>query len=391
MSGREPRRADEDDYPEVVALLDRVFRYEDGGMAAQIPNWFDEDHPERYAVVERDGRIVGTVGCVPQTFVVGGSEVDIWGVGNVATHPAYRGEGHMSALLDFWLDHLRAEGVPLAELGGATKRYNRFGWENAGREYVYSVDYPAFAAGDPPAGEVRRYEGTSEDVDLVARVHRQEEYRVRRTRDEFRALFDQRGLETLLYEGEAGPAYLSYNRLVPSGRYSTGDHARVAAELGGSEGGVGALLSHLWDTEDLNRLGVPLHPGHELGDFLRRHSATWSLRSHRMVRIVDLAGTLAGFADQFADRWAASPRDGPAAVTLDVTDADGPPVRVACEGGAANVEPAPDATPDVALDRLATTQLLFGFPDAYADLKAANPLLDVALPLDFYIWHVEGP
>lgn len=387
----EPRLATEDDYAEIVDLLDRVFSYGSGGMPAHIPNWFDRSRPEQYAVVERDGRVVSTVGCIPQTFVVDGDEVEWWGLGNVATDRAYRGNGHMTALLEFWLDRLREKGVPLVELGGDTKRYNRFGWENAGREYTYTVSRRTFPNGAVDDDEVRLYEGTDADLDLLTDVHRAEPLRVRRTREEFADLFDQHGVQTLLYDADGEESYLSFNQEGPSGRYSTGRHTRIVPEFGGTEDGLEVLFTYLWRHWAFDSVGVPAHPTHHLNGYLRTVSSSWSMSSHRMVNVLDLAGALRGFEGQLTDRWAEAHQSGSGSVTLSITDSDRPPVTLDYGDDGVTVEATPGRESDVALDRLSMTTLLFDFPDTFPEVKREEPFLDAVLPLDFYIWTLEGP
>jgi|GEM_PF-3125015 len=387
----EPRLATAEDFPEIVDLLDRVFSYGSGGMAAHIPNWFDESHPEYYAVIERDGRVVSTVGCVPQTFVVGGDEVEWWGLGNVATDKHYRGNGHMSALLEFWLDRMRERDVPLTELGGDRKRYNRYGWENAGREITYTVSERTFSGEDVDASAVRSYTGSDADLDLVTAVHGTEPLRVKRTREGFRDLLDQHGVQTLLYDREGEESYLSFNQEAPSGRYSTQRHTYVAPEFGGTEEGLRALFTYLWRHHAIGRIGVPTHPTHHLAGYLREISTAWSMGPHRMVNVLDLEGALRGVSGQLADRWTAAHRSGDGAVTLSITDSEEPPVTVRYTDSNVTVERTPAADPDVALDRLSMTSLLFGFQEVFPSVKRDDPFLDAVLPVDFYIWKLEGP
>lgn len=387
----EPRLATSKDFPEIVDLLDRVFSYGSGGMPAHIPNWFDESHPEYYAVIERNGRVVSTVGCVPQTFVVDGDEVEWWGLGNVATDKHYRGNGHMSALLDFWLEWMRERDVPLTELGGDRKRYNRYGWENAGREITYTVSERTFPSGSFDENEIRPYSGSDADLDLVTAVHGTERLRVKRTREGFRDLLDQHGVQTLLYEHEGDESYLSFNQEAPSGRYSTQRHTYVAPEFGGTAEGIKALFGYLWRHHPIDRIGVPTHPTHHLAGYLRKISTAWSMESHRMVNVLDLEGALRGVSGQLADRWTAAYHSGDGAVAFSITDSDEPSVTMHYTDSDVTVERTPDTEPDIALDRLSMTSLLFGFQEIPPSIKRDEPFLDAVLPIDFYIWKLEGP
>lgn len=61
----------------------------------------------------------------------------------------------MADLLTFWVEKLRETGVPLAELGGDRKRYNRFGRETAGREYTYTFTERMFSERSVDGADVR--------------------------------------------------------------------------------------------------------------------------------------------------------------------------------------------------------------------------------------------
>jgi predicted acetyltransferase len=141
-----PRLACDDEFSEILELCDRCFRKERGGMAARVPFAYDPDCPEHHAVIRQDGRVVAHAAAVPQTLAVGGSEVACPGIGGIATDPRYRGNGHMSALLEFWLDELDA---PLVELGGDRQRYGHFGWENGGREFRYRISHRSLPDSTP--------------------------------------------------------------------------------------------------------------------------------------------------------------------------------------------------------------------------------------------------
>lgn len=387
----EPRLARADDFSEIVDLLGRVFSYGPDGMPAHIPNWFDESHPEYYAVIEQDGQIVSTIGCVPQTFVADGDQVEWWGLGNVATDKDYRGNGHMSALLNFWLDRMGEHGVPLTELGGDRKRYNRYGWENAGREITYTVTERTFSGGDIDESAIRYYAGSDADLNLVSDVHGAEQLRVERTHEGFHDLLDQHGVQTLLYNQRGDKSYLCFNQEAPNRRYSTQSHAHIVPEFGGTDEGLRTLFTHLWRHHPIGRIGVPAHPTHHLADYLREVSTAWSMESHRMVNILDLEKTLQSVSGQLANHWASDYNSGDGAVTLSITDSDEPPVTICYTASNVTVERASGASPDVALDRLSMTSLLFGFQEAFPSIKRRNPFLNAALPIDFYIWKLEGP
>jgi predicted acetyltransferase len=375
----------------VTTLTDRVFSRVPGDLAASRPHAYDPEHPERHAVVEVEGDIVAHANCIPRTLAVGGSEVDCWGIGGVVTDPRHRGEGHMSALLEFWLDRMDAEDVPLSELGGDRQRYGHFGWEVGARELRYEVTERSFAAADTPGragaeptgaatgetGTLTTYDGSEAALDLVQSLHDAEPLRVTRDREEYRTVLGQRGLQTLVYDHPDRPAYLCFTR---------GDRERTVPEFGGSTEGVAAALAHVFAAYDTGTLSVHAPPAHPLSALFERISTDWTVRYHRMLRVNDLLGALEGFAAQLERRWAEAP-GGSGSITLGVAD-DSPAVELACDAGTVSVTPH-SGSPEIELDRPAMTRLLFGFETTAPEHKEGRPVLSTVLPLDLFVWGSE--
>lgn len=375
-----PRLATEDDFPQMMALLDRYFAYERGGMAARLPFCYDPERSDRHAIVEKDGRIVSHVAAIPQTLVVGDGTVECWGIGGVATDRRYRGNGYMSQLLEFWFDRMDDAGVPLSELSGNRQRYNHFGYENAGAELRYTITDRSFAGTPEPTAEsVACYDGADEHLEVLREIHGQEPYRVHRDRELSRIVFGQRGLETLLYEGDDGPAYLSLTRE---------SRSRTIEEFGGSERGVETLLEHVLAMYDLNELTACVHPRHPLDDVFHRHSRFWQQRPHRKLNIRDLPALLETFEGQLETRWLETGRSERGDLTLGLEGADAS-VRLSYDMEGVTVERSAAAEPDFSLDRLSMTALLFGFQDRLREVRTRDPLLEATLPLQFYIWPTE--
>ena len=138
-------RATAKDRSELLTFLLGVFRaarpdhppFED-----IYPDLFLEDDEVlgRHAVIREEGRIVACVGTYLIPVQLGGCRVLTAGVGQVATDPAVRGKGYMSALLNHQLDRCREEGALVAWLGGRRDRYAHFGFDNAGLAYDYWLD-----------------------------------------------------------------------------------------------------------------------------------------------------------------------------------------------------------------------------------------------------------
>jgi hypothetical protein len=367
MTTNGPRLVRPEEFPEVLGLVDRCFSREQGGMAARLPFCYDETHPEHHAVVRQDDTIVAHVGAIPQTLVVNGGTIDCRGISGVATDPRYRGNEHMSDLLEFWLDRIDE---PLMDLGGDRQRYGHFGWENAGRDVSYRVTERSLSTS--PDVSVHHYDGDTTDLDTLCDLHAEEPYRLLRSRKTSRQVYGRRGVETLLTTGEQ-PAYLSFTR-------ETRDPQVV--EFGGSSEGSMGLISYVFRWLNASSLTVVAPPSHQLNSVLRNNSVSWQVKPMRMLNIRDLPTLLSEFEAELARRWEAYGQ-GVGDFTLGIAG-DEDAVRFHY-GDDFTVERT-GATPDLALGRREMTHLLFGFP---ACEIRSDPVLNTVMPLEYYIWSSE--
>ena len=367
--GTGPRQPRPDEFPQLLSLVDRCFGHETGGMRASNPHCYDPERPGRHAVVVRGGEVVAHAACIPETLVCArGVAVPCWGVSGVATDPRYAGDGHMQSLLNYWLDRLDDEDVPLARLWGDRARYGRFGFETVGRERRYRVTRRSFT--DPPDRDryVRHYDGELGRIpDLYGRVPN----RVSRTRAGFETLFSQRGLEVLVYRDDATDtrAYLAFT--------NAGRDRRVT-ELAGDERGVEGLLAYLFRAYYTDAATVNVHSDDPLGETLRRHSVDWTDHTHKQVRVNDLPGTLSAFGPQLARRLPADGTTGE--LTVGGEDGTTGAARIRWDGeGGVEVDRF-EGSPDVVGSRRELARLLFD--EAPTDLPAP---FDAAFPLSFFV------
>lgn len=128
-------------------------------------NWFRRHQPDLYVddprtlawglVATEGGRIVSHVGTYPMEIVSGPARILCGGIGNVATAPEARGQGHMSQLLERSIARMEEQGWPLSVLWGDTQRYGHFGYARAGLELRIEVNRRSLAGVEPsPVEEV---------------------------------------------------------------------------------------------------------------------------------------------------------------------------------------------------------------------------------------------
>lgn len=373
-----PRLARPEEFRETMALTERCFGFDRGGLERRMPHCFDEARPDRHAIVKRDGAVVSHVACVPATLRAGGATVECPGIAGVATDPDHRGSGYMTRLLEFWLDRLDSWDVPLVELEGDRLGYGRFGWENAGREDRYRITDRSFAAESVGTATVRRYRDPP-DLEPIMEIHERERYRVVRDRRRYERLFDQQDLETLIADGDRS-AYLSYRGTDPAS----------VVEFGGSREGVATLLAAV--LESATELEVYTHPHHPLVPLFCDVATGWETVPHRKLNVLDLPGTLEAYEPLLADRWSTIVDDfgtvsGSVTLAIDepsTTEA----ATIRYDDTGVRVERT-TREPDVTLDRSTMTRLLFGSPDACWPIRCSRPFMRTVLPLEYYFWRTE--
>ncbi len=138
------RFLEQNDYPLLLAFLDRIFD-EPGGFRELLPAIYcDPEIATRHVGIKSDSRIIAAAGCFPIEWHVGSRVLRIAGIGSVAVDPGHRGGGLMSRMMNFLIDHIRSEQYDLSYLGGQRQRYRHFGWEKAGSRFEATVSFNNF-------------------------------------------------------------------------------------------------------------------------------------------------------------------------------------------------------------------------------------------------------
>jgi predicted N-acetyltransferase YhbS len=103
------------------------------------------DGPDRWRVLEEDGRIVSACRLLIYRVRVGRAEIHEGDLGMVCTHPDFQGRGLASALMRDTISHMRERQCQFGRLGGYVPFYSRFGWVPFPRRYVEFPVEPAKA------------------------------------------------------------------------------------------------------------------------------------------------------------------------------------------------------------------------------------------------------
>ena len=133
------RNAEKEEYCEFTDLINYVFRVD---FEKVLPKTFNTDYDfQKITKVAEDenGRLIAGVCVLPQQFTVGEYSLDTNFLGGVAVHPRHRGENHMKALINMWLEEMKA-GCDMSVLTGLRQRYEYFGYTPGGVQWEYTVN-----------------------------------------------------------------------------------------------------------------------------------------------------------------------------------------------------------------------------------------------------------
>lgn len=148
----ELRHARGDEIHEVVDLLELVF----GGSRKWFHNIITLDpwrDPRNTRVALIDGRIVAHVQVHKRPIRYGRSHLVLGGIGHVATHPDFRGQGLSTALLRQAIERMETSGYHLSLLyTGINGFYERLGWCTIPLSFPIG---PVPPSGPAPSGQYR--------------------------------------------------------------------------------------------------------------------------------------------------------------------------------------------------------------------------------------------
>ena len=131
--------AREQDYGELMAMLDDVFFLEDSEdpkreFITLLPKLYKKQYrpwENNYCVWE-DGVMKAAVGMYVYDMEIAGQVLRAGGVGNVAVARDCRRKGYMKLSMDAAMDAMKAAGCDFGELGGQRQRYQFWGFEGGG-------------------------------------------------------------------------------------------------------------------------------------------------------------------------------------------------------------------------------------------------------------------
>lgn len=91
--------------------------------------------------VNENGKICAQVAVLPQQLTVCDQQLRAGFLGIVSVHPKFRGQGHMKALMNWWLEE-SPENYDMLVLYGQRQRYEYFGFTRGGMRRQYFIEKP---------------------------------------------------------------------------------------------------------------------------------------------------------------------------------------------------------------------------------------------------------
>jgi predicted acetyltransferase len=138
----------------------------------RVTAWLRWADPARTHLALESGRPAGTAKWFPTTLATPGGQVEAAAVTAVAVLPTHRRRGHLTRLMEVQLDHISAEGCPVAVLVAAEWGiYGRFGYGPATEACAWELDTATAAFTSPEVGTVELVEDASALRDDIEALH----------------------------------------------------------------------------------------------------------------------------------------------------------------------------------------------------------------------------
>lgn len=156
----EIRKLKAEHYEELLELLSDVFGRKKGckmDFTKELPRmWIrDDEHMGRHLGAFEGDKLCAVVGVYPLKLKIQGRPFLFATTGNVATLPECEGKGYMNLLFSEAMRELERMGADAARLGGARQRYSRFGYDGCSTVYRFHLE---------ERNRVRFYQNAGSDI-----------------------------------------------------------------------------------------------------------------------------------------------------------------------------------------------------------------------------------
>jgi predicted acetyltransferase len=245
----------------------------------------DFDQSENYGLFD-SGQLLGMVSMTPKNLLVGNCKINVGGIGTVATLPDARGKGVMRKLLNYSIEQMRQQNIPLSILWGDTQRYRHFGWETCGRKLHFRINGRSMKSYAPQTGFSIKPYNKQQHLEAIMAMHDAQTCRVERQRKDFEDYLNRESVMVWFASQGGKTAYLVQ------------ENEFIIESAGGFEL-VCQGLNYLLNNYERNTLIIQkMDYDSATTNELYRLSSWWSVEPLGMLKIINLEHTLRAFLPQ---------------------------------------------------------------------------------------------
>lgn len=182
------KKVSKNEYEDLIKLMDTAFNMQgDQKFERLLPKLYFKENKDmiHYGAYE-DGKLVASIGLYKMTMVSKYSSIKVGCVGAVSTHPDYRLKGYFKELMKRILKTAKKDNYDLLFLGGNRVRYGRFGFENAGRKFVFNISQRTKHRLKPESFEVIKLnKDDHKEIEICLSLYNKSSQRMLRTKENF--------------------------------------------------------------------------------------------------------------------------------------------------------------------------------------------------------------
>jgi len=384
-----PMEVNKSEFSQLLKLVNICFPKDSisGGMLARWPHCYQKNKLENNNIIKKENKIVAHVGCIPQELIIDNSNIHIAGISGVATDPKYRGHGLMKELLRYCITKMKKDKVLFSYLSGDRQRYNYFGWENAGREWVFNITVRSLGSQDKQMDlMIRDFRNNKTDIDIVKSIHEQEKYKIKRDNNLYRLLLNRGGNKVyLISDNKKNWSYL----VIKSDDNKVFYITEYGFKFNTDKKDLIQIFSYIFETnKELEKIVLFSPYRHRMNKMFTEISASWYISTPWMLKIIDLPALLKSFSSQIKIKTILTRSKGE--VTLQIRNTD---QEVSMFLDCDSIKICNIRTKNIlVLTELEMVRLILGLsaPNTVFNLNKKLSFLDNIFPLDFYIWHNDS-
>lgn len=370
-----PRPAKTKEFKELTRFLSKIFGI---NIIRNLCHVYQpkEEFVRNNKIIKYKSKIVSCVGFSPQEYVVNRSVLKVAGIGGVSTDKSMRGKGLMSKLLNYCIDIMKKEKYDISILWGARKRYNTFGWENAGRLFRFIITVKAIRNYPVLNVKPRIYKGDRKQLLRIKKTHEEEKWYTKR---DYKLVLKRANFKTYTVSKGSRFAYVC-----------TDSKKGEVYECGGDPNLIAGLIRFHFENylskENIDSLKCDMPYYHTpLRDILLDGSAHWWIDNIGMVKIINLKSTFKKFIHQMNEKRGNSKNKTKGSVALKIKES-GEIVTLEFDRKVRITDKR--AKVIIRLKEIDMVRLVFGIdrPSVlFGNIKGVE-LLNAVFPLDFFSW-----